>query len=101
MGSGFDTYNSMVRAKEVFQVRDVIIVTQEFHIDRALFIARKKGLDAWGSIAAMSDKHPLKYLKFRENIANAKAFFEVLINRKPRFLGDKIPITGDSKLSYD
>jgi SanA protein len=46
----------------------------------------------------MSNKRSLKYLQFRENIANVKAFFEVLINRKPKFLGDKIPITGDSKL---
>jgi SanA protein len=99
--AGFDTYNSIVRAKEIFQVHDMIIVTQEFHLSRALFIAKRKGLNAVGCVAEMSDKAPLKSLKFRESLANIKAFFEVLINRKPKFLGPKVPIYGDSKLSYD
>ena len=99
--AGFDTYNSMVRAKEIFLVKDAIIVTQEFHILRAIYIAHNKGLDVCGYAAPMSDTHPLKYLKFRESVARIKAFWEVLINRKPHFLGTKIPITGDSKLSYD
>ena len=99
--AGFDTYNSMVRAKEIFQVNDAIIVTQEFHINRAVYIARKKGIDAYGFAAPMSNTKALYYLKFRESIARFKAFGEVLINRKPHFLGPQIPITGDSRLSYD
>jgi SanA protein len=99
--AGFDTYNSMVRAKEIFMVKDAIIVTQEFHLSRAIYIARKKGLDIAGYSAVMKDTHPLKYLKFRESIASLKAFGEVLVNRKPKFGGTKIPITGDSRLSYD
>jgi SanA protein len=99
--AGFDTYNSIVRAKEIFQVHDVIIVTQEFHLSRAIYIARKKGLDAYGCVAEITQQAPLKSLKLRESLANFKAFFEVLINRRPKFLGEKIPITGDSKLSYD
>ncbi len=99
--AGFDTYNSMVRAKEIFLVKDAIVVTQEFHLSRAIYIARKKGTDAYGYTATMSDAKPLKYLKFRESIACMKAFGEVLINRSPKFLGTKIPITGDSRLSYD
>jgi SanA protein len=99
--AGFDTYNSMVRAKEIFLVTDAIIVTQEFHISRSIYIARKKGIDAYGFSATMSDTKPLNYLKFRESIACMKAFWEVVINRSPKFLGTKIPITGDSRLSYD
>ncbi|HEX2935702.1 MAG TPA: ElyC/SanA/YdcF family protein [Bacteroidales bacterium] len=99
--AGFDTYNSMVRAKEIFLVKDAIIVTQEFHISRSIYIARKKGIDAYGFSATMSDTKPLHYLKFRESIACLKAFGEVVINRSPKFLGTKIPITGDSRLSYD
>jgi SanA protein len=99
--AGFDTYNSVVRAKEIFDVNDAIIVTQEFHLSRALYIANKKGLNVCGYIAPMNDAHPLKYLKIRESIACLKAFTEVLLNRKPHFLGTKIPITGDSRLSYD
>jgi Uncharacterized membrane protein len=99
--AGFDTYSSMVRAKEVFQVKDVIVITQKFHLSRALYIARQKGLDAVGCDAGMTDQSPLKTLEIRESLANLKAFWEVLINKKPRFLGPTIPITGDSKLSYD
>ena len=99
--AGFDTYNSMVRAKEVFQAKDMIIITQKFHLSRALYIARKKGLDVVGIDAGMTDKSPLKTLEFRESLTNLKAFWEILINKSPKFLGPKIPITGDSRLSYD
>jgi SanA protein len=99
--AGFDTYNSIVRASMIFKIKDVIIVTQDFHLRRALYIARKKGLDAYGYKADMRKYKSIKYLQFREKIANIKAFFEVLFNRKPHFGGDSIPITGDSRLSYD
>ncbi|MES1181178.1 MAG: ElyC/SanA/YdcF family protein, partial [Flavobacterium sp.] len=99
--AGFDTYNSMVRAKEIFNVKDAVVVTQAFHLSRAVYIARSKGLEATG---IASDKHTYRsigYLKFRESIANVKAFLEVTTNKAPHFLGESIPITGDSKLSYD
>jgi SanA protein len=99
--AGFDTYNSMVRAKEIFQIKDAIIVTQEFHLSRAIYIARSKGLDAYGMKADKRNYAALKRLKFRELLAKVKAFAEVTINKKPRYLGNQIPITGDSKLSYD
>jgi SanA protein len=99
--AGFDTYNTMVRAIEIFEVKDAIIVTQEFHLPRAVYIARSKGLNAYGIKADKRKYVSINSLKFREIIANIKAFYELLINKKPRYLGDKIPITGDSRLSYD
>lgn len=99
--AGFDTYNSIVRAQKIFKVDGVIIVTQQFHLSRALYIARAKHLDAYGYIA---DKHKytaIRHLQIREKLACIKAFFEVYINRKPKFLGDEIPITGDSHKSFD
>lgn len=99
--AGFDTYNSAVRAKEIFNVENVIIVTQEFHLARAVYIARKKGLNAFGAIADKLKYPSLPYLKKREWLARIKAFIEVVTNRDPKFLGPKIPITGDSRLSYD
>ncbi|MCC6372350.1 MAG: YdcF family protein [Bacteroidia bacterium] len=99
--AGFDTYNSMVRAKEVFEVNDVIIVSQEFHLPRAVYIARSKGLNAYGVMAEDTYYPSINSLKTREIFANLKAFYEVLINKKPKFLGKKIPITGNSHLSYD
>lgn len=99
--AGFDTYNSIVRAKEIFEVKEMIIVTQEFHLARALYIAQHKGLQAYGIMADKENYGSLKYLQFRERIARLKAFWEVLINKSPHFLGEKIPITGDSRSSYD
>lgn len=99
--AGFDTYNSIVRAKEIFEVKEMIIVTQEFHLARALYIAQHKGLLACGIVADKENYGSLKYLQFREKIARLKAFWEVLINRSPKFLGEKIPITGNSQASYD
>jgi SanA protein len=99
--AGFDTYNSVVRAENIFEVHDMLIVTQRFHLPRALYIARNKNIKAYGIVADKSNYGSLKYLKFRETIAGIKAFFEVMINKEPRFMGEKIPITGDSRKSYD
>jgi SanA protein len=99
--AGFDTYSSMVRAKKIFQINDVIIVSQKFHLPRAVYIARSKGLVAYGIKADKRNYAALKSLKFRELLAKVKAFAEVSINKKPKYLGNQIPITGDSKLSYD
>lgn len=99
--AGFDTYNSMIRAREIFKITDAIIVSQEFHLSRAIYIARSKGLKAYGIEADKRNYHSLRRLKFRELLAKVKAFGEVTLNAKPKYLGTPIPITGDSKLSYD
>jgi len=99
--AGFDTYSTMVRARKIFQVKDAIIVTQEFHLPRAIYIARNKGIEAYGIKADKREYAALKTLKIREALAKVKAFTEVIFNKKPKYLGDQIPITGDSKLSYD
>lgn len=99
--AGFDTYDSAYRAKTIFLVDDVIIISQEFHIKRAVYIARKLGLNAYGIKA---DKHKYgiaKRMYLREKIANVKAFLELLIGKKPKYLGAVIPIKGTSKKSYD
>jgi SanA protein len=99
--AGFDTYNSIVRARDIFGVNEMIVVSQEFHLPRALYIANGKKVKAYGIVADQSDYGSLRYLKFRERIACLKAFIEVLINKEPKFRGEKIPITGDSRKSYD
>lgn len=99
--AGFDTYSSMYRAKEIFQVKDAIVITQTFHLPRAVYIARSMDLNAFGFSADNRRYSSIDYLKKREILANVKAFFELLIQKKPRFLGPKIPINGKSELSYD
>lgn len=100
--AGFSTYESMVRARDVFCVSDVIIVTQKFHISRALYIANKLGLNATGV-----NSNPRRYLNaakdaMRESLARVKDFFYVNIFRpEPKYLGETIPIFGDSSLTHD
>lgn len=100
--AGFDTFNSIKRAKEIFEVKDVIIVSQEFHLPRALYIARYCGLNAYGISADKQNYGSVMFkLKLRERFALIKAFFETIFDMEPKFLGEKIPITGNSRLSYD
>jgi SanA protein len=99
--AGFDTYNSVVRARDIFEVDSLIVVTQKFHLRRAIYIARNKGLVVNGYIADNRSYTSMPYLYFRESFANIKAFFEVLFDTNPVYGGDKIPIKGKSSLSFD
>jgi vancomycin permeability regulator SanA len=99
--AGFDTYDSLYRARDIFQIKTLIISTQNFHLPRAVYIARKLGIEAWGVSA---DKHYYgneQFYEMREALARAKAWLDVFSRAKPRFLGEAIPITGDSRASWD
>lgn len=102
--AGFSTYETMYRARDVFCVEDCCIVTQSFHIYRSVFIARKLGLNAVGLIAPemnhFSTSSRIKW-QIREFFARVKAFLQVLIKAKPTYLGEKIPVTGDSLKTWD
>jgi len=100
--AGFNTWDSMHRARDVFEVRDLIIVTQEFHISRAVCMARSLGLDAVG-YSVNQERFAGKSLqswRFREYFARIKAFFSIVFKPKPRYLGDVIPITGDGRATW-
>lgn len=99
--AGFNTYNTMQRALKVFEVDKCIIVSQDYHLPRAVYIANKIGLEAHGFSQDSEQMVGIQYSKTREVIARVKSFFEVLFAFKPKFLGEKIPITGNSNLSYD
>lgn len=95
--AGFDTYSSMYRAKEVFYVGSAIICTQSFHLPRSIYIARRLGIDAYG---VASDQHEYFFRNnVREVLADVKALFNLIIAREPKYLGEPIPITGDSSPS--
>lgn len=99
--AGFDTYDSVVRAKEVFNVDELIIVTQDFHLPRAVYIAQSIGLKAQGYKADRRRYQKNRYYHFREFFARLKAFWEVTTSADPRILGDVIDIKGNSKDSWD
>ncbi|MEK7093343.1 MAG: ElyC/SanA/YdcF family protein [Patescibacteria group bacterium] len=95
--AGFDTYSSMYRARNVFQADSVIIVTQDFHLPRALFIARHLGMEAYGYVAEGEGTWN-EYM--REIPASGKALLNLFTRRVPKYLGDVIPITGDGSTTW-
>lgn len=99
--AGFSTYESMVRAKEVFQVQSATIVTQEFHLHRAVFLARRLGLDAYGVRADKRTYANMHYSKAREYFARVKDAGYALLRPAPTYLGDAIPISGDGDATND
>jgi SanA protein len=89
----------MVRAREVFRARDVIVVTNHFHLARAVWLARRAGLTAGGMSADRPGGYGLKGREagVREVFARLKA---VALRPSPRFLGPQIPLSGDGRLSW-
>jgi len=99
--AGFSTYESIYRLKEIFEAKKVVIVTQKYHLFRALYIANKLGLEAYG---VGSD--PRLYVgstmrEIREVLARNKDFVKCIFKLKPTYLGEKIPITGSGDATND
>lgn len=101
--AGFTTYDSMYRARDIFKVNKMIVVTQEFHLPRAVFIAREMGIEAYGVGASTGNYGNLVMLSnnIRETLARSKAFIAVAIRPCPTFLGEEIPVTGNGKATDD
>lgn len=100
--AGFDTYDSMYRARDIFKVKSLIISTQQFHINRALYISQKLGLDSYGYPSSDNVLPRIQLQKARESLAKVKAALETdIIQNKPRLLGPEIPITGDGRATFD
>ncbi|MCI9627490.1 MAG: DUF218 domain-containing protein [Clostridia bacterium] len=93
--AGFNTYDSMVRAKEVFQVNRAVVVTQRQHLLRSLYIARRVGLSACGVDAGGYNEMEMRQQFWREALARVKAVLQCEITKpQPRYLGDPIPVSG-------
>jgi SanA protein len=96
--AGFDTYSSMYRARAIFDITSLTIVSQPFHLPRAVFIARHLGIDAYGAQAGEGELYI--YYSLREVPAFIKAFYDVETNRVPEYLGSQFPITGDGEKTW-
>lgn len=90
--AGFRTLDSMVRAKEVFGLKEVTVISQKFHNQRAIYLAKKKGLTAVGYNAKDVTGNSGFKVHFREYLARVKVFIDLLFNTQPRFFGDRIEI---------
>lgn len=94
--AGFDTYDTLYRAKEVFLVQKAIVVTQDFHLRRALFICEYLGLEVQGVSSDLRFYQRSIFDYLREYGARVKAFLEcALLKPKPTYLGEVIPISGN------
>ena len=99
--AGFSTYESLYRARDIFEARRVIIVTQKYHIYRALYIAGKLGLEAYG-VASDPRRYAGQSLRdLREIVARVKDYFIVMVQPEPTHLGETIPISGDGDMTND
>jgi SanA protein len=90
--AGFDTYDSVLRAKKIFGQQSFIVVSQKFHNQRAVYIARRNGIHAFGYNARDVKKMNGLKTKIREFFACVKAYIEVKVNVNPTYLGEKIQI---------
>ena len=99
--AGFSTYETMYRAKEIFAVESAIVITQEYHQYRALYIAKKKGIEVIGVSSDPRSYYGQLYRELREILARDKDFFKVMFDAQPTYLGDVIPISGNGLASHD
>ncbi len=99
--AGFSTYESMYRAKEIFGAKKIIIVTQEYHLYRALYIAQRLGLDAYGVSCDYRTYAGQTAREVREILARCKDFATTIFKPEPTYLGEYIPVSGSGDLTND
>ncbi|MCL2299221.1 MAG: YdcF family protein [Firmicutes bacterium] len=99
--AGFSTYDSLYRAREVFQARKVVIVTQRYHLFRALYIARRLGLEAVGAACDYRAYATQAQNNAREFLARCKDFAKCIALPKPKYLGPPIPLYLDGDVTND
>lgn len=99
--AGFSTYESMYRAKEIFQAEKILIVTQKYHLYRAVYNARALGLDAYGVASDPRAYAGQLYRSVREVLARNKDFIYSIIKPEPTYLGEAIPVYGNGDLTND
>lgn len=99
--AGFSTYESMYRARDVFAVQTVLVVTQGYHLYRAVYNARKLGLEAYGVASDPRSYGKVLYNNTREALARVKDFAYCILQPEPTYGGDVIPISGSGTATQD
>ncbi len=99
--AGFDSYSTMYRAKVIFKIDKAILISQKYHLNRAVFLGNKLGVNSQGFSANVGDYNGYKYVCFREYFSTFKSAIDVLRNRKPHFLGDSVSINGFSNYTKE
>jgi len=90
--AGFRTLDSVIRCKIIFGQNSITVISQQFHNERAIFIANRNGMEAVGYNAKdVSAKYGFK-VKVRERFARVKMVLDLIFGKEPKFLGEKIKI---------
>ena len=99
--AGFSSYESIYRAKEIFGAKRIVIVTQKYHLYRALHIANSLGLEAYGVGADPRQYVGAMYREIREILARNKDYVKCLFKPEPTYLGESIPVSGSGDITND
>lgn len=99
--AGFSTYESLYRARDIFKADKILIITQEYHLYRAIYIAEGLGIEVYGVASDLRPYIGQSYRDTREILARVKDFFYVMIKPEPTYLGDAIPVSGNGDLTND
>ena len=99
--AGISTYDSIYRAKEIFQADNIIIVTQQYHLYRALYISESLGINAYGVSADPRIYAGQSLRELREIMARAKDFVKCIFKPPATILGEVIPVSGDGNFTDD
>ena len=99
--AGFSTYESIYRARDIFKVKKMVIVTQEYHLYRALYIANSLGVESYGVNSDPRKYAGQLYREAREILARNKDFIYGIVKPKPTYLGKEIPVSGNGDITND
>ena len=99
--AGFSTYDSIYRAKEIFKAKRIVIVTQKYHLYRALYISKSLGVQAYGIMAEPRKYGGQLYREIREVLARDKDFVKCIVKPTSTYLGEEIPVDGNGNITND
>ena len=99
--AGFSTYDSIYRAKAIFGAKKIVVVTQEYHLYRALYIANRLGIEAYGVAADPRQYRGAVYREVREILARNKDFVKCIFKPESTYLGDTISVSGSGDVTND
>ncbi len=99
--AGFSSYESIYRVKEIFGAKKIVVVTQKYHLFRALYIANQLDIEAYGVNSDPRRYVGASYRELREVIARNKDFFGCILKVKPTYLGEYISLDGNGDITND
>lgn len=97
--AGFSSYDSVYRAKEIFGVQKMIIVTQKYHLYRSLYIAKKLGIEAYGIESNLRIYPGQVFREIREILARDKDYFKCIMKPEASIMGEKISLDGSGDIT--